>query len=67
MSYEHLFRLCRERFLVNSDATMRPHLTEFRDHDLAKTRKGADGGDLLYIPLPPSQLRTLVEQLAPAA
>ena len=65
--YEHLFRLCRERFLVNSDATMRPHLTEFRDHDLTKTRKGPDGVDLLYIPLPPVQLRALVADLSESA
>lgn len=67
ISYEHLFRLCRERFLVSSDATLRTHLTEFRDHDLIKTRKGPDGVELMVVPLPVAELRQLVQELDAAA
>jgi origin recognition complex subunit 2 len=63
VSYEHLFRLCRERFLVSSDTTLRTHLTEFKDHELLKTRKGPDGIDMIYIPLPAAELVQLVEHL----
>lgn len=63
IAYEHLFRLARERFLVSSDATLRTHLTEFKDHELVKTRRGEGGIELLYIPLPPDELRALVEHL----
>ena len=67
ISYEHLFRLARERFLVSSDATLRTHLTEFKDHDLVKTRRGDGGVELLYIPLPPDELRALVAHLVEAS
>ena len=67
LSYEHLFRLCRERFLVSSDATLRTHLTEFRDHGLIKSRKGPDGVELMAVPLPVAELRQLVEELDAAA
>jgi origin recognition complex subunit 2 len=63
ISYEHLFRLCRERFLTSSDATLRAHLTEYKDHDLLKTKKGADGSQLLFVPLPVADLKQLVETL----
>ena len=66
IAYEHLFRLARERFLVSSDATLRTHLTEFKDHDLIKSRRGEGGLELLYIPLPPNELRLLVEHLEQA-
>ncbi len=64
IAYEHLFRLARERLLVSSDATLRAHLVEFKDHGLVKTRRVDGGPDLLYIPLPPDELRALVEHLA---
>jgi origin recognition complex subunit 2 len=63
LSYEHLFRLCRERFLVSSDATLRSHLTEFKDHNLIKTRKGQDGVDLMTVPLPIIEMSGLLQQL----
>lgn len=66
LNYEHLFRLCRERFLVSSDATLRSHLTEFKDHDLIKTRKGSDGIDLMTVPLPITELRGLLVHLESA-
>jgi origin recognition complex subunit 2 len=66
VAYEHLFRLARERFLVSSDAMLRAHLTQFRDHELVKARRGEGGVELLYIPLAPAELRELAEHLAAA-
>lgn len=63
ISYEHFFRACRERFLVSSDAALRVHMTEFKDHDMLKTRKGPDGGPLYYVPLDVADLKQLLEAL----
>lgn len=39
LSFTELYSKCRERFLVNSDLTLRAQLTEFKDHKLIKTKK----------------------------
>ena len=38
MVFSHLFRRCREKFLVQNEVALRSHLTEFRDHCLVNTR-----------------------------
>lgn len=63
VTYEHLFRVCRERLLVSSDETLKAHLTEYKDHDLLKRRKTQDGTELLYIPLPVAELQKLLKVL----
>jgi hypothetical protein len=30
--------MCRERFLLTSEAALKAHLTEFKDHELLATR-----------------------------
>ena len=42
---------CREQFLVSSEITLRVHLTEFTDHELVQSKRGADGRDLLSVRL----------------
>lgn len=44
IAFPHLFRLCRERFLVGNELGLRAHLTEFRDHELLQTRCVAQAG-----------------------
>eukprot|EP00112_Aurelia_sp_Birch-Aquarium-sp1_P006295 Seg1697.12 transcript_id=Seg1697.12/GoldUCD/mRNA.D3Y31 product="Origin recognition complex subunit 2" protein_id=Seg1697.12/GoldUCD/D3Y31 len=39
MSFGDLYQKCREKFLVNSDLTLRAQLTEFKDHKLIKFKK----------------------------
>ena len=39
LSFHALYRSCREQFLVNTDATLRAQLTEFRDHKLIRYKK----------------------------
>ena len=54
---------CRAEFLVASDLALRAQLTEFRDHKLIKSRKGADGGEYLTIPLDKPTLTAFLENV----
>ncbi|XP_075876779.1 origin recognition complex subunit 2 [Nelusetta ayraudi] len=49
LSFQDFYQRCREAFLVNSDLTLRTQLTEFKDHKLIRTRKGADGVEYLLV------------------
>lgn len=60
MPINTLYTICRERFLVSSQVTLNSHLTEFKDHELVKTRRHSDGQDCLYIPLTTDALEKLV-------
>ncbi|KAG6434013.1 hypothetical protein SASPL_105633 [Salvia splendens] len=59
-----LCNLCRERFLVSSQITLNAHLTEFKDHELVKTRRNSDGEDCLYIPLSSDALQKLIHEIS---
>ncbi|KAJ7521415.1 hypothetical protein O6H91_19G053100 [Diphasiastrum complanatum] len=63
LTQHQLYSLCRERFLVSSELTLRAHLTEFKDHQLVCTRRGLDGQDCLYIPIQTEALSKLLEDL----
>lgn len=63
MPVNTLYTKCRERFLVSSQVTLMSHLTEFKDHELVKTRKHSEGQDCLYIPLSPEALEKLLQEL----
>ncbi|XP_077391673.1 origin recognition complex subunit 2 [Festucalex cinctus] len=56
LSFQDFYQRCRESFLVNSDLTLRTQLTEFRDHKLIRTRKGADGVEYLMVAVNASTL-----------
>uniref|UniRef100_H2ZIJ7 Origin recognition complex subunit 2 n=1 Tax=Ciona savignyi TaxID=51511 RepID=H2ZIJ7_CIOSA len=60
-SFSELYRICRERFLVNSELTLRAHLTEFVDHKLVNIQKGNDGGEYLSVPLDPTTLKEYLD------
>lgn len=47
MSFHDCYTKCREAFLVNSDATLRAQLTEFRDHKLIRSKKVSESGDVV--------------------
>ena len=49
LPYAELYRICREKFLANSDITLRSQLTEFLDHKLIRSRKGPDGTETLSV------------------
>ncbi|XP_047224434.1 origin recognition complex subunit 2 isoform X3 [Girardinichthys multiradiatus] len=61
LSFQDFYQRCREAFLVNSDLTLRTQLTEFRDHKLIRTRKGADGVDYLIVAVETSTLMDFLE------
>lgn len=63
LSFTELFRQCREAFLVNSDLTLRTQLIEFKDHNMLKIRKAADGLEYLYIPVNASTLSQFVDEI----
>ncbi|KAA8528549.1 hypothetical protein F0562_035904 [Nyssa sinensis] len=64
MAINNLYTICRERFLVSSQTTLNSHLTEFKDHELVKTRRHSDGQDCLYIPLTTEALEKLVLEIS---
>uniref|UniRef100_A0A671YM97 Origin recognition complex subunit 2 n=1 Tax=Sparus aurata TaxID=8175 RepID=A0A671YM97_SPAAU len=61
LSFQDFYQRCREAFLVNSDLTLRTQLTEFRDHKLIRTRKGADGVEYLLVAVEASTLMDFLE------
>ncbi|XP_066504196.1 origin recognition complex subunit 2 [Hoplias malabaricus] len=62
LSFQDFYQRCREAFLVNSDITLRTQLTEFRDHKLIRTKKGADGVEYLLIPVDAGTLADFLEK-----
>ncbi|RVW66702.1 Origin of replication complex subunit 2 [Vitis vinifera] len=64
MPVNNLYSICRERFLVSSQITLNSHLTEFKDHELIKTRRHSDGQDCLYIPLATEALEKLLQDIS---
>ncbi|NWS10666.1 ORC2 protein, partial [Pachyramphus minor] len=61
LSFQDFYQQCREAFLVNSDLTLRAQLTEFRDHKLIRTKRGADGVEYLLIPVDNNTLTSFLE------
>ncbi|KAM9459207.1 origin recognition complex subunit 2 isoform 2-T2 [Salvelinus alpinus] len=62
LSFQDFYQRCREAFLVNSDLTLRTQLTEFRDHKLIRTRKGADGVEYLLVAVDTKTLTDFLEK-----
>jgi len=67
LSLQSWFQLCREQFLVTSEQLLRSLLTEFKDHQLVRIRKGADGTDLHFIPLGEEALAQVLSDVESAA
>ncbi|KAA3471930.1 origin of replication complex subunit 2 isoform X1 [Gossypium australe] len=64
MAIDDLYSISRERFLVSSQVTLNAHLTEFKDHELVKTKRHSDGQDCLYIPLTKEGLEKLLSEMS---
>ncbi|KDD75193.1 subunit 2 of origin recognition complex ORC2 [Helicosporidium sp. ATCC 50920] len=64
ISFDKLFQMCREQFLVSNEMLLKGFLAEFRDHGLVVTRRHPDGGDVLAAPLAPKALARLLTDVA---
>ncbi|GMN35210.1 hypothetical protein TIFTF001_005156 [Ficus carica] len=64
MPFDNLYTICREQFLASNQVTLNSHLTEFKDHELVKTRRHSDGQDCLYIPLTAEALGKLLLEIS---
>ncbi|XP_004487673.1 origin of replication complex subunit 2 [Cicer arietinum] len=64
MPINDLYSVCRERFLVSSQVTLNSHLTEFKDHELVKTKRHSDGQDCLHIPLTTEALQKVLLEIS---
>ncbi|KAG0000918.1 Origin recognition complex subunit 2 [Entomortierella chlamydospora] len=63
MAYNTLFKKCQENFLVSNAVTFRTQLTEFRDHRIVQSKKGADGVEILFIPLSGNILEGILDKM----
>ncbi|KAH6559793.1 hypothetical protein BASA50_000096 [Batrachochytrium salamandrivorans] len=61
LSFQRFYQYAHEQFLTGNEVIFHTQLTEFRDHNLIKSRVGADGTQVLYIPLATNVLRQLSE------
>lgn len=61
MPFNDCYLKCREKFLVNSDLTLRTQLTEFHDHKLVKSQQ-VDGIECLIILVEDTILSQFMEQ-----
>lgn len=57
------YSLCREQFLVSSELTLRTHLTEFKDHELVRTKRGGDGQEYIYIPFSKEKIERMLQEM----
>ena len=62
LSFSECYRRCREKFLVNSDLTLRAQLTEFIDHKLVRLGKGSDGVEYLNVPVDDATLSQFLSE-----
>eukprot|EP00842_Homolaphlyctis_polyrhiza_P006823 jgi/Hompol1/72/HPOL_004282-RA len=60
LTFERFFQEAYGAFFVNNEITFKTMLTEFRDHTIIKSRRRADGTEVLYIPLDSAVLRKLL-------
>ena len=63
MGFHAFYTECRSQFLATSEVTLRSHLTEFVDHELTRTRKGADGEDVVHAPFESDVLAQLLKEI----
>eukprot|EP00095_Tigriopus_kingsejongensis_P011502 maker-scaffold56_size446035-snap-gene-3.23 protein:Tk11502 transcript:maker-scaffold56_size446035-snap-gene-3.23-mRNA-1 annotation:"origin recognition complex subunit 2-like" len=61
ISFQELYQKSRQKFLSNTDLTLRAQLTEFIDHKLISIKKGSDGMDYLTIPLGNATLQEFLD------
>mmetsp|Transcript_1084 Transcript_1084/g.2452 ORF Transcript_1084/g.2452 Transcript_1084/m.2452 type:complete len:440 (-) Transcript_1084:410-1729(-) len=64
LDFKLLFRMCRERYLLTSEAALKTHITEFTDHQLLAARRSSEGaGEVMYVPMDAAGLQKVAEEL----
>lgn len=64
ITYDMLYKVCRDEFIATNDSQLQAALGEFRDHGLVRSARGAGlTGELLWIPLRRERLGKVVESL----
>ncbi|GJP54785.1 hypothetical protein CLOM_g13828 [Closterium sp. NIES-68] len=66
LPFAQLYSLCRARFLVTSEVTLRAHLREFEDHALVKIFRQPDGTESVGLVLPVAALQQMMLELGQA-
>lgn len=61
--FHDLYLECREEFLVNSEITLNAQLSEFKDHNLLKTKKSSDGSELIKINVDTQTVKQFIQSL----
>jgi len=61
--FARLYMRCREEFLASSELTLKGHLTEFCDHQLARLRRGTDGQELVAVPMGAAAVKALLAEV----
>jgi origin recognition complex subunit 2 len=61
-TYHQFYQASYERFLTASDLNFRTQLTEFKDHDMIRSRINDDGHEQFSIPLSSQGLTTLLDE-----
>ena len=55
LPFSDYFRICKEKFLVLTDLSLRTQLTDLRDHQLVRTKK-IGGVEFFFTPFPKESL-----------
>lgn len=62
-TFNDLFEALKEAFIVSDPEALRGILNELQTHDLLQTRTRPDASQLLWIPLPDSQLEDVLNEI----
>ena len=59
--------MCKSKLITTSEAALKGHITEFVDHHLVRTRRGAGGRQCYYATLPKELAEKIVNADGEAA
>lgn len=62
LSFPALYAACREKLCVSSEAALKGHVTEFIDHHLVRTRRGANEKQCYYCTLSPNMMQKIIAE-----
>lgn len=66
INFPALLRIVKDRYIISSEHALKSVLAEFRDHELIKFRAGADGGEVMFVPMEPDMLQGALQEMQQA-